>query len=139
MSNAVWLFVAVPSWYFSTILAPFSAGPLSAIPAFGIICLACGAVWGLRQRRRGLLIFLLLPAASQGLVVVAGFMRGMLKGESSQPYLLAFLLLQIIVAGCFVFRFSGARFPATALAIFTVSCALFAAMVAGMAFRDTWL
>ncbi len=139
MGNAIWLTFALPEWYFSSILAPFSAGLLTAIPALGIVGLAIGAVWGLMKRRRGLLMFLLLPAASQVLVVVAGFMRGLLRDEASQPFLLAFLLLQIVVAGFFVFHLNGARLPAAALAVFTVSYALFAAFVAAMAFSDTWL
>ena len=139
MGNAVWLSFALPNWYFSALLAPFSAGILTAIPALGIVGLTIGAVWGLMKRRRGLLMFLLLSAASQVLVVVAGFMRGSLRDGADQPILLAFLLLQIVVAGFFVFRLKGARLPAAALAVFTVSYALFAAFVATMAFRDTWL
>lgn len=46
MGNAIWLFFALPDWYFSSILAPFSAGVLSTIPAAGIICLLVGGVWG---------------------------------------------------------------------------------------------
>ncbi len=84
-------------------------------------------------------MFLLLPVASQVLVVVAGFMRGSLREEANQPILLAFLLLQIAVAAYFVFRLNGARLSAAALAVFTVSYALFAAFVAAMAFSDTWL
>lgn len=139
MGNAIWLFFALPKWYFSTILAPFSVGPLTGIPALGIVALAIGAVWGSIMRRRGLLIFLVLPAASQVLVIVAGFMRGQLAAEVHEPILLAFLLLQTGVAGYFVFRLSGARLPATALAIFTLSYALFSAFVATMAFNDSWL
>lgn len=139
MGSAIWLFLALPGWYFSTILAPFSAEILTAVPAIGIVSLAIGAVWGLIKRRRGLLIFLLLPAAGQVLVVAAGFMRGSLREEVAQPILLAFLLLQIAVAGYLVFRLKGARLPAAALTVFTVSYAFFAAFVASMAFNDTWL
>lgn len=39
MGNAIWLFFALPEWYFSTILQPFSAGPLTVIPALGIVSL----------------------------------------------------------------------------------------------------
>lgn len=139
MYNALWLFFAVPQWYVTTILAPFSAGPLTAIPALGVVCLIVGLVLGLMESRKGLLLFLLLPAASQGLVVVAGFMRGMLPNDGSHLYLSAFMVLQIAAAGYLVFRLRGARWAAFALSVFTVSYALFAAFVAGMSFTDVWL
>ncbi len=139
MGNAIWLFFALPVWYFSTIAAPFSAGMLSAIPALGIVCLIFGVVCGTLKRRLDLSMFLVLPAASQALVVVAGLMRGSLTVQVSEPMLATFVLLQIAFAGYFVFRLKGARLPAVALAIFTSSYAFFAAFVAGMAFADRWL
>lgn len=137
MGNAVWLFFALPVWYFSTITAPFGSGVLSAIPVLGIVSLVLGVVWGVIIRRLGLMIFLLLPAASQALMVVAGFMRG--SPTYSLPILSTFLLLQIAFAGYFVVRLKGARLPAAVLTIFTASYAFFAAFVATMAFSDTWL
>lgn len=143
MGNAVWLFWAVPAWYFSTLLMPFGAGPLSAIPAAGAICLVIGAGWGVVKRKTNLLLFLLLVVASQILVVIAGFSRGSLRGTTNQLILQillgTFLLLQIAIAGYFVWRVKGARWPAVALAIFTSSYAAFGAFVAGMAFSDDWL
>ena len=143
MGNAVWLFWAVPVWYFSTLSMPFSAGPLSAIPASGAICLVIGAGWGVIKRKMNLLLFLLLIVATQVLVVVAGFLRGSLRGTTNQltlqTLLGAFLLLQIAFAGYLVWRLKGARWPAVALAIFTSSYAAFGAFVAAMAFSDDWL
>jgi len=74
MGNAVWLFFSLPMWYFSTITAPFASGVLTAVPALGIVSLVVGVVWGAIKRRLGLMIFLVLPVASQALMVVAGFM-----------------------------------------------------------------
>jgi hypothetical protein len=143
MGNAVWLFWAVPAWYFSTLLMPFGAGPLSAIPASGAVGLVIGAGWGVIKRKTNLLIFLMLILASQALVVVAGFLRGSLRGTTNQltlqTLLGTFLLLQIAIAGYFVWRLKGARWPAVALAIFTSSYAAFGAFVAAMAFSDDWL
>jgi hypothetical protein len=143
MGNAVWLFCAVPTWYFSTLLMPFGAGMLSAIPASGAVCLVIGAVWGIIERKANLLVFLLLIVASQALVVVAGFWRGSLRGTTNeltlQTLLGIFLLLQIAIAGYFVWRLKGARWPAAALAIFTSSYAAFGAFVAAMAFSNDWL
>jgi hypothetical protein len=146
VSNAIWLFLAVPAWYCSIIISSLSAGLLSVIPALGILSLAIGIVVGIAKRERGLLIFLLLPAASQILVVVAGFMRGAFQPEANQLDQLAlwiilatFMLLQIVGAAYIVWRLEGTRGPAAAIAIFTSSYALFAAFVGAMAFSDSWL
>jgi hypothetical protein len=143
MENAVWLFWAVPAWYFSTLLMPFGAGALSAIPASGVVCLVIGAIWGIKNQKTHLLIFFLLVVASQILVVAAGFSRGSLRGAANQLILQTllgtFLLLQIVIAGYFVWRLKGARWPAAALAIFTSSYAAFGAFIAAMAFSDDWL
>jgi len=137
MGNAVWLFLATPAWYFSTVLAPFSAGPLTAIPALGVLSLALGVTLGALKRERGLLVFALLPLASQALVAVAGFMRGMLR--ESTPLIWAFLLLQVAVAAYLVWRVKRARLAAVALAVFAASYAFHAGFIASMAFTDTWL
>ena len=84
MDNAVWLFLAVPAWYSSAIISPFGAGPLTEIPALGIASLAVGIVLGILSRKTSLLIFLLLPAASQILVVVAGLLRGAFRSDGNQ-------------------------------------------------------
>lgn len=139
MASAVWLFVALPIWYFSTIFAPFGAGVLTAIPALGVLCLAVGVVLAILSRETGLWLFLLLPAASQLLVAVAGLMRGSLPHSASHPILFIFFLLQIALAGYLVWRLTGARRPATMLAAFSSSYAFFAAFVALMAFSDDWL
>jgi hypothetical protein len=100
MANAVWLFLAVPKWYASTIVSPFSAGVLTMVPALGILSLAIGVVLGIVKRRTGLLTFLLLPAASQILLVVAGFMRGAFRSNGNQlgVWIWTFVLIQIAVA-----------------------------------------
>lgn len=139
MGSAVWLFLALPEWYFSAILAPFSAGVLSVVPAVGIVALVVGAVWGVAKRRLGLLVFLILPAASQALVAVSGFMRGDLRNHESEVILSTFLLLQAVAGGYLVFRLKGARLPASALSVFSLSYAFFASLVASMAFSDVWL
>lgn len=139
MGNAIWLFFALPDWYFSSIASPFEAGALSEIPALGIVGLAVGIVWGLTKRRLDLLIFLWLPAATEALVVVAGFMRGSLSYKVSETIFWIFPVFQIAIAGYFVFRLAGARLPAAALAIFTSSYAWFGTFVAAMSFSDIWI
>ena len=142
MGNALWLFLAVPSWYFAAVKSPLSAGPLTAIPFLGILCLAIGVVWGAVKRNRSLFIFLVPLAASQILVIVAGFLRGALRPDPNHiiSWILGtFILLQIVWSAFIVFRLRGARWPGAALAIFNSSYALFAAFVAAMAFSDDWL
>jgi hypothetical protein len=139
MGNAIWLFFALPEWYFSSILAPFSAGVLSIIPAAGIVCLLVGGVWGAAKRRLGLLLFLLLPLSSQVLVAVAGFMRGEVDNETSELVFSAFFWAHLAVAAYFVFRLKGARLPAAPLGLFSLSYTLFASFVASMSFSDVWL
>jgi hypothetical protein len=139
MGNAIWLFFALPDWYFSSILAPFSAGVLSMIPAAGIVCLLVGGVWGAVKRRLGLLIFLLLPLLSQVLVAVAGYMRGEVDSDTSGVVLSVFFWSQAAIAAYFVFRLKGARLPAVLLSLFSLSYAVFASFVASMSFGDVWL
>ena len=135
MGNAEWLFLALPMWY---------AGAIAmVIPAIGIAGLIIGIVWGAVARAPGLLFFLALPAASQVFVAIAGFMRGWFRNPLLQQtagiVLLAFMLMQIAAAGYLVFRLKGARLPAIALAIFSLSYANFASLVAFMAFTEQWL
>ena len=139
MGNTVWHFFQLPLWYFSTILTPFAAGWLTAIPAIGILCLAAGVTWGLAKEEPSLLIFLLLPAVSQFLVVVVGFLPRSLRGSAGDPILWAFLLLEVAIAGFLVWRLKGARGPAAALAVYALSYAFFACIVAGMTLSDHWL
>ncbi len=139
MGNAMWLFFALPDWYFSSILAPFSAGVLSMIPAAGIVCLLIGSVWGAAKRRLGLLIFLVLPIISHVLVAVAGFMRGDVDSSTSEAVLAVFFWSQVAIAAYFVFRLKGARLPAVLLGLFSSSYAVFASFIASMSFSDVWL
>lgn len=138
MGNALWLFVALAKWYFPSVLAPFSAGPLTLIPAIGVVCLAIGVVLGIRARVPALLFFGLLALISHAYVALAGFLRGTMD-DSSSPIFLVFLLLQVVLAGYLVYRIKGARLPAIFLAIFTSTYAFFASFIAAMSFSDTWL
>jgi hypothetical protein len=88
------------------------------------------------------LLFLLLFAASQILLVVAGFARGAFKHSPSQgtPWIIwTFVLLQIAGAATIVWRLKGARGPAAAIAVLTSTYAFFAAFVASMALADDWV
>ena len=139
MNNAVWLFQALPIWYFSTIVHPLSAGPLTAVPALGIISLVVGLTLGLSGREPRLLLFLIPFAFSQLFVAIAGALRGCLAGASSGPPLLLFILVQVVLVGYLIYRLAGARGAAVALAAFSLTYALFADFVASMSFSNDWL
>jgi FtsH-binding integral membrane protein len=116
---------------------PFSAGPLSLVPAAGALCLWIGAIAAIVYRERQLLWFLLCFALSQGLVFLAGLFRG--SSSSAGPFLWAFLACQTILAGYLVWRCRGARVAAVPLALFCVTYALFAGLIAAMALSNRWL
>jgi hypothetical protein len=132
----------VPADYGSTIVSPFSAGALSAIPALSIVSLAIGVVVGITKRETRLLRFLLPVAASQIFLAVAGFEQGAFRHDANQLALWiigTFVLLQIAGAAYIVWQLKGARGPAAAIAIFTSSYALYAAFIASMAFHGDWV
>ena len=140
MANAIWLLTALPSWYLGAAMAPFSAGALTIVPAMGLVSLAVGVILGAIGRRRELLWFLALFAASELLVVIAGAMRGQVRPEGPlNAGLLLFLGAQLVVSGYLIYRMKGARAPASALGVFSVTYAAAAVFVAGMSFTDNWL
>jgi len=137
MGNAIWLFLALPKWYFTTILDPFGAGMLTAVPAVGVLCLALGLVLAIFHRSPRLWLFELPFLASEGFVVFAGWQRGQIP--SAGWLLLAFLGAQLALAVGLVAYAKRALMPAIAFALFSMSYALFASFVAGMSLADNWL
>lgn len=138
MGNAIWLAVAVPRWFFEGALRPFSAGILSLIVFIGTVCLLIGAICGLIQRHKKLLLFLLPLIASEILVIISGFYRGQVPSGGGK-WMLVFLVTEALMAGFLVYRLKGARVSASFLAIFCVAYAWFASFVAGMSFSNIWL
>jgi hypothetical protein len=139
MDNAIWLFQALPKWYFSTVVHPLSAGPLSALPALGVISLVVGLKLGLRGREPRLLLFFIPFAFSQIFVATAGALRGQLPGASSGLPLLLFIVAQVVLVAYLIYSLAGARRAAVALAAFSLTYALFADFVASMSFSNEWL
>lgn len=139
MENAVSLTLALPQWYFPAILAPFAAGPLTLIPAAGVLALLVGAGMAAVRRRREALWFLVPAVADHVLVAVAGVMRGDLRDDVSNPVLIAFLVAQLVLCGVLVWRLRQARAEAALLTVFAMTYALFAAFIASMSFNDVWL
>jgi hypothetical protein len=137
MGNAIWLLVALPQWYFSSIRAPLAAGLLSLVPTIGTIFLGLSLVAGLVRRRVGLLLFAIPFAISESLVAAAGLFRGQV--QNPEAILLVFLVLQIAISACLIYRLKGSRSISLGLTIFSVAYALFGAFVSAMSFRESWL
>lgn len=138
-SNALWLISALPVWYFSTIAHPFQAGILSLIPFIGILGLVAGALIGIVQRRRALLLFVFPFALSECYVAIAGWLRGQLHGDASLTPSCIFIFVQLALISYFVYASRQSRVASFAFTIFSASYALFALFVGGMAFADNWL
>jgi hypothetical protein len=141
MGNAIWLITALPVWYGSALIAPFSAGFLTLVPAVGSLSFAAGVILGAIKRRRELLLFSIPFVLSEALVAIAGLLRGRVLYGSAflDVLLLAFIALQFAIAGYLIYRIKGARTSATALGVFSVTYAAFGTFVARMSFTDRWL
>ena len=138
-SNALWLITALPVWYFSTIAHPLQAGILSLVPFVGILGLIAGGLVGIFQRRRALFLFVFPFAVSECYVAIAGSFRGQLRGNASLVPSCVFIFVQLVLIGYFVYKSRQSRLGSFAFTIFSVSYALFALFVGGMAFADSWL
>lgn len=140
MGNAIWLFTALPGWFFPSILSPLQAGPLSLIPSAGIACLLIGLVLAILGRRQPRLFAFVIPVLlTQGFVALAGFLRGQLTNDTATAVIYGFFAVQLVLAGILVYRAGGARIAAAFLALFALSYAWFAGFIAGMAFTNQWL
>lgn len=139
MGNAIWLLLAVPKWYLSTVLAPLSAGLLTLVPAAGTFCLLFGVVGGVMKKSGGLLFFLLSFLFSEIFVAVAGVFRGHVPNGVAGPATMAFLITQVTFCAYILYRMRNTAASTVALAIFSTSYALFSAFVGAMSFSDTWL
>lgn len=137
MGNGLWLLIAAPTWFFETIAAPFGAGILSAVPAFGVVCLFVGLALSTQYRTLRLLYFLLPFLGSVGMTVAAGFFRGQLSDP--EPVLYSFLALQLVLIVFLVYKLRAAWPPAVFFALFSMIYALWAYFVSAMSFTDTWL
>jgi hypothetical protein len=139
VGNAIWLLLALPSWYFPSVLVPFEAGPLTGIPAIGVIFLVFGVVVGIIRPKRELLFFLIPAVLSEALVALAGAFRGRVANTASHAILLGFFVLQLLLISYLIYRTRNARVAAAALGVFSLSYAFFAMFIASMAFSDVWL
>lgn len=142
MLEALGLMFTAPMW-FATAFAMMFVAPsiewLLLVPFTGMASLLTAVVLWLRNGRKDMLIFLGSPAASLLIVFVAGVFRGQLDGDAATPLLVSFLAAQAIFLG---FAFYRCRIVWRMAALFAYgffSYALFSALVAVMAFTDTWI
>ena len=137
MADALWLNTILPQWYFMTIIAPFGAGVLTAIPASGIVTLVAGVILAIMRRERFVLFALLPVAAAHLYVTVAGFFRGQLPDSS---FLFSGLMLvELLFVGALILYARHSKLAAALLGWFCLTYSFFAAFIGAMAFSDTWL
>jgi hypothetical protein len=139
VSNLLWLVLALPDWYFSSLLAPFSDGILTLVPALGALCFVAGVALGVTRRTPRLLFFAIPFMLSETLVAVAGLLRGQVQSATANPILLVFVATQLILSGALVWLIRRARLAAVLLAVFSLTYALFGIFIAGMSFANDWI
>lgn len=140
MGNALWLFLALPGWYFGNALPPWSHLILTGIPASGVAALVFGmliSLWG--KWNSNLLWVVVSVAVSQVYVATAGFFRGQLVENSTDWPFFCFLFIQLAIIAVLLWRSWGNRIAAASLSWFSITYALFAGFISQMAFTDTWL
>jgi hypothetical protein len=142
MENAIWLLLALPSWFLGAATDPLGSGALTLIPAIGTASLLVGVVLGFMRRSRVLLWFVCPFLLSEGLVALSGLMRGELPYSGTAELLTVMLLFaaaQLISCGFVIYRTQENRVAAVALSAFSMSYGAFAAFIAAMSFRDDWI
>lgn len=140
MDNAIWLITMAPQWFFSSVMNPLHEGFASAVPAAGAYFLAIGVLLSLFFWRKQLLLFLIPLVISVGVIAGAGYMRGAFRELTViEPSLIAFVCIQALLAVYLAFKAEGARLPGTALAVFSVSHALFVSKIATMSLTNNWV
>lgn len=131
--------LALPDWYFSSLLEPLSEDPLSLVPAIGAVSFIVGTGLSIKQRNRGLWLFLLPFVFSEALVGVAGLFRGKVDQASATAIISVFVVAVTAFAVWSIWRLKGFRLSAVQLAVFSITYSLFGAFVASMSFSDSWL
>ena len=142
MGNAVWLTLAIPKWFFSTLLAPFAGGPLTLLPSAGSVCLGIGVFEAVRHRQWRLSLIAFSFLLSEVFGALSGLLRGQYTIQSHQsPSILinTFLGSQLIINMFFLYWFKNARVSALFLVVFCLIYALFTLFVAEMSLQEAWL
>lgn len=139
MNNALWLFFALPRWYFESFQISQDS-ILTAIPSSGIAALVLGAIisfWG--RRNLNLLWIMASIATSQAYVAIAGLFRGQMSAGSNDWPFFCMAFTQLVILAVLLWRSRGNRIAAAFLSWFGITYALVAAFIGRMAFIDAWL
>jgi hypothetical protein len=137
MDDILWLFVSTPKWF--VLNSVRFDGPRNALPAVGMAALLVGLILATMRREWRLTAFLVPFLCSQVLLVIAALAHGRISEGAANPILYAFLALQLVLAAILIWRFGDSRLAASALAVFSICYALFAALTATSTMAHSWL
>ena len=129
MSDVIWGFLDLPAWFFQTILSPFAASYLTAIPASGVVALAIGAILAAVHRETAVLWGFLSVGLAHLLPPIIRQMRDV--PDQAGGVLLAFLVIQLVLVAAMIFKSRKSYLSAISIGWFCLSYALFAAFMAG--------
>lgn len=140
MANAVWLFFALPKWYFGSSLNPLAGGLPTGIPTSGVIALVAGLILVLWSKGGPNFTWILASlVVSQLYVSISGLFRGRLPSEAVDWPFGVFLLGQLTIVAMFIWRSREDRIKASLLSWFGITYASYAALIARMTLTDTWM
>lgn len=112
---------------------------MSLISVLGTLGLAVGVFGGIVRRGRALILFLCPFLLSETFVAIAGANLGRLRGNPSPLPLCLFMLGQFGLLTYIIYKTRNTLSSSIAFSIFSLSYALIAALVGGMALADDWL
>jgi hypothetical protein len=137
MENVVWLSLAYPGWYFSTLRAPFADPWLTLLPSSGAVALAAGIVWAILKREPAVLIVVAPVLVSHAYVAIAEYFSGQLPdyGAAFWTYIAVIVVLIVVM----IVRARTSRLAAVLVGWFALSYALFSSFIGAMAFADNWM
>ena len=135
----MWLSVFLLEWYFDAV---FSSAPdlgiIGIMPKVGATALLTGVVFGLVERQRSLLLFVIPIVTAQVFVAAAGlFERSIAYPADDGAVTVPFLLVQLAICTYLVFK--TGRAGSLSLAIFALTYSWFAGFISAMALTGDWL
>lgn len=120
MDRALQALIALPNWFFSSVLRPFEAGWLTLIPAIGTLLCLAGVVAAMRSQNRQLIFFFVPFGLSELFVALAGFGYGTYADRDAlTPVMIGFGVLA--VAATILATLRNLKTPVTAGLLFGFS------------------
>ena len=112
---------------------------LVLVPFTGMLALTAGVFVWIHSRRKDIFLFLLSPLASLLVVFVSGLFRGALTDEAATNLSIAFLAVQAVFLVFAIYRCRTGWRTAVLIAYGFAAFAVFSALIAVMAFVDSWI